>query len=141
MRQMTADSKSVRQWIIEAYGRGKTTAEIAAVFGRCPSGVRRVRQQARQRGDALPRFHLRGSRGKFTPECREALAQWIARKPDLTLAQLQKQLSEQLEINVWLSTVDRWTKKLGLSFKKSLCMPLSRTGRTSKQNASAGMKI
>jgi len=63
-----ADPVSVRKWIIEAYGRNKATGEIAAVFGWRRPGVRRVTQQMRERGDALTRFHLRGSKEKFTPE-------------------------------------------------------------------------
>jgi len=135
-----ADSESVRQWIIEAYGRNKTTGEIAAVFGRCPSGVRRVKQQMRERGDALPRFHLRGSKGKFTPERQAKLREWVTQKPDQTLDELRKRFGEELKVNVSKSTVDRWTKKLGLTFKKSLSMPPSRTGRMSKHNASGGTK-
>lgn len=136
-----ADSESVRQWIIEAYGRNKTTGEIAAVFGRCPSGVRRVKQQARERGDALPRFHLRGSKGKFTPERQAKLREWIAQKPDQTLEELRVRFEEELKVKVSKSTIDRWTKKLGLTFKKSPFTPPNRTGPMSKHDANAGTTI
>jgi transposase len=100
--------------------------------------VRRVKQQARERGDALPRFHLRGSKGKFTPACQVKLREWITLKPDQTLAELRQRLENDLHVKVSTSTVDRWTKKLRLTFKKSLSTPLSRTAPTSRRNASDG---
>ena len=63
---MASQITLTRRWIISAYQAGKGTKEIAAIFGRCESAVRRVRQNHRERGTADPLLHLRGRKGKLT---------------------------------------------------------------------------
>jgi transposase len=133
---MASQITQTRRWIITAYQAGKGTKEIAAFFGRCESGVRRVRQDLRERGTADPLLHLRGRKGKLTDEIKTQLAQIVANRPDATLAEIKKQLS----LDVSLSTVDRWLKKLGLSFKKSPSMPPSRTGPTLPKRGRSGKR-
>src|SRR5271154_79116 len=108
---MASQVTLTRRWIISAYKAGKGTKEIAAIFGRCESGVRRVRQDFRERGTADPLLHLRGRKGKLTDEIKTRLGQFVADHPDATLAEIKK----QLELDASLSTIDRWLKKLGLS--------------------------
>jgi len=133
---MTSHVTLTRRWIMSAYRAGKGTKEIAAIFGRCESGVRRVRQQHRQRGTADARLHLRGRKGKLSDQLRERLRQLVADRPDATLAEIK----DQLGLEVSLSTIDRWLKKLGLSFKKSLSTPPSRTVRTSLKRGGSGVR-
>src|SRR6202167_4262412 len=121
---MASQITLTRRWIISAYQAGKGTKEIAAIFGRCESAVRRVRQNHRQRGTADPLLHLRGRKGKLTDELKTQLGQFVKDHPDATLAQIKKQLA----LKVSLSTIDRWLKKLGLSYKKSPSMPPNRIG-------------
>src|SRR5277367_2868215 len=111
---MASQITLTRRWIISAYQAGKGTKEIAAIFGRCESAVRRVRQNHRERGTADPLLHLRGRKGKFTDEIKARLRQFVADHPDATLAQIKK----ELDLDASVSTVDRWLKKLELSFKK-----------------------
>jgi transposase len=132
---MTSQVTLTRRWIISAYRSGKGTRGIAAIFGRCESGVRRVRQQHRQRGTADARLHLRGPRGKLSDELRAQLHQMMADRPDATLAEIK----DRLNLDVSLSTIDRWLKQLGLSFKKSPSMPPSRTARTSPKRGGNGV--
>src|SRR5271165_2580264 len=113
-----------RRWIISAYRAGKGTKEIAAIFGRCESAVRRVRQDHRERGTPDPLLHLRGRKGKLTDEIKARLGQFVKGHPDATLAEIKKQLG----LDASPSTIDRWLKKLGLSFKKSPSTPPSKTG-------------
>jgi transposase len=134
---MASQITQTRRWIIKAYQAGKGTKEIAAFFGRCESGVRRVRQDLRERGTADPLLHLRGRKGKLTDEIKTQLAQIVADHPDATLAEIKKQLG----LDVSLSTIDRWLKKLGLSFKKSLSMPPSKTGPTLPKRGRSGKRI
>jgi transposase len=108
--------------------------QIAAIFGRCESGVRRVRQNFRERGTADPLLHLRGRKGKLTDDIKARLMQYVSDHPDATLAQIKRELS----LDASISTVDRWLKKLGLSFKKSLSTPPSRIGPTSSKRAPRG---
>ena len=105
-----ADLASVLKWIIQAYARNKTTSEIAAVFGRCPADVRRVRQQMKKRGDELPQFHLRGSRGIITPECQAKLRERVTQKPDQTIDELRQRFEEELNFKVFKSTNARVEK-------------------------------
>src|SRR5277367_4963580 len=120
---MASQVTLTRRWIISAYEAGKGTKEIAAIFGRCESGVRRVRQNLRERGTADPLLHLRGRKGKFTDEIKTQIRQFVTLHPDATLAEIKN----QLQLNVALSTVDRWVRKLDLSFKKSPSTPPSRS--------------
>ena len=119
---MASEATLRRRWIISAYQSGKGTKEIAAIFGRCESAVRRVRQNHRERGTADPLLHLRGPKGKLTYEIKTQLRQYLADHPDATLAEIKT----DLKLEVAISTVDRWLKKLELSLKKSRSMPPSR---------------
>ena len=133
---MASQVTLTRRWIMSAYKKGKGTQEISAIFGRCESAVRRVRQNYRERGTADPLLHLRGPKGKLTEELRERLRRFVADHPDATLAEIK----EQLELTVALSTIDRWLGKLELSFKKSRSTPASRIARMSSRLASNGGK-
>lgn len=133
---MASETTLTRRWIISAYKSGKGTKEISAIFGRCESAVRRVRQNYRERGTADPLLHLRGRKGKLTDELKTQLSDFVKNHPDATLAEIK----QQLNLDVSISTVDRWLKKLGLSFKKSPSTPQSRTGPTSPRHASSGRR-
>ena len=131
---MASQVTLTRRWIISAYHAGHGTKQIAAIFGRCESGVRRVRQNFRERGTADPLLHLRGRKGKLTDDIKARLMQYVSDHPDATLAQIKQELS----LDASISTVDRWLKKLGLSFKKSPSTPPSRTGPTSSKRVPRG---
>ena len=133
---MASQAILTRRWIMTAYKKGKETGEISAIFGRCESAVRRVRQNYRERGTADPLLHLRGPKGKLTEELQARLRRFVADHPDATLAETK----EQLELTVALSTIDRWLRKLGLSFKKSRSTPASKIARTSSKVADNGRR-
>ena len=133
---MASQAILTRRWIMSAYKKGKGTKEISAIFGRCESAVRRVRQNCRERGTADPLLHLRGPRGKLSEELQGRLRRFVADHPDATLAEIKK----RLELTVAVSTIDRWLRKLGLSFKKSRSTPASRIARTSSNLADSGRK-
>lgn len=133
---MASQSVLTRRWIMSAYKKGKGTREISAIFGRCESAVRRVRQNYRQRGTADPLLHLRGPKGKLTDELQARLRQFVTEHPDATLAEIKA----QLELTVALSTIDRWLGKLELSFKKSRSTPASRIAPMSSRRADSGRK-
>jgi len=134
---MPSQTTLTRRWIVSAYHAGKGTKEIAAIFGRCESAVRRVRQDHRERGTADPLLHLRGRKSKLGVELKDRLGQFVAARPDATLAEIK----EQLALDVTLSTIDRWLRKLGLSFKKSPSTRASRTGRTWSRHARGGVNV
>ena len=112
---MTPIPVSIRQRILQLYERGKSTHEIAQVFGFCVAAVRRVRQQFRQRGTLQPRTHRSGRRGLLTEERRQRLEKLLSEQPDATLAELGARLDRRFRT----STVDLWLRRLGWRYKKN----------------------
>jgi transposase len=105
----------VRRHIIELYDQGESTEDIADRVGHCVAAVRRVRQHFIERGTLEPMTHLCGRKGKFTGELQRKLRELVARKPDATLMELR----DAMKAGVSIATIDRWTRRLGFSFKKS----------------------
>jgi len=123
---MEATPIRTRKRIIELYAEGKKTQEIAGLFGLCKAAVRRIKQHLRERGTLEPMPRNAGAKGKFTPELREKLAGLVRGRPDATLAELR----DGLGVDVSIATVDVWTKKLGLRYKKSRSRRSSSSART-----------
>jgi transposase len=123
---MEAIPVPTRKRIIALYDQGESTEEIAERVGYCVAAVRRVRQHFHERGTLEPQTHRCGRTGSFTDELQQRLRDCVARRPDATLAELR----DAMKLDVAISTVDRWTKRLGLSFKKSRSAPASSGGRT-----------
>ena len=103
-----------RKRIMTLYGRGWTTCRIAESLGRSRSGVRRIRQQFRERGELEPMKRGAGPPPKVGGDERQQLAQLVAERPDATL----RELRDALGLDVSLSTIDRHLRALKLSFKK-----------------------
>jgi transposase len=123
---MEAIPVPTRERIIKLYSENETTAEIADRLGYCVAAVRRVRQRFQERGTLQPQTHRSGRKGQFTDRRQQQLRELIAAKPDATLLELR----DAMKAGVSLSTIDRWTRRLGMTFKKSLSTPASRNGRT-----------
>lgn len=105
----------VRKRIIELYEReGKSTREIAELFGICRSGTRRVKQYLRERGTLAPRLGKPGRKPKMTEDLQHQIREYIAAHPDCTRAELKAALN----LPVSLQAISEWLKKLGLVLKK-----------------------
>jgi transposase len=115
----------IRRRIIELYDQGESTEEIAERVGYCVAAVRRVRQHFSERGTLEPATYRCGRKGKFTGELQRRLRKLVASKPDATLVELR----DAMKADVSIATIDRWTRRLGFSFKKSRSMPPSRIVR------------
>ena len=111
---MEAMTRGERRRIISLYDRGWETSRIAEAIGRSASGVRRIRQQHRERGTLEPLKRGSGPKPKVTAQGRERLAELVAQQPDATL----DELTERCGLGVSRSTIDRHLRMLGLSFKK-----------------------
>lgn len=109
--------------IMTLYERGWTTCRIAESPGRSRSGVRRIRQQFRERGELEPMRRGDGPKPKVGPDEREQLSRLVAEQPDATLHELR----ERLGLDVSLSTIDRHLRTLKLGFKKRRWSPPSKT--------------
>src|SRR6185312_2563207 len=112
---MRAIAVSMRERILQLYDRGKSTREIAEVFGFCIAAVRRVRQQYKDRGTLEPQTQTCGRNTLLTEERKERLLQLLAERPDATLAEL----GASMDRTFGTSTVDLWLRQLGWTFKKN----------------------
>jgi len=121
---MEATPIRTRKRIIELYAQGKKTQEIASLFGLCKAATRRIKQHLREHGTLEPLPRNAGAKGKFTPALRAKLAELVHARPDATLAELRQGLG----VDVSIATVDLWTKKLGLRYKKSRSRRPSNSG-------------
>lgn len=112
---MRAIPLPVRERILQLYERGKSTGEIADVFGFCVAAVRRVRQQFKDRGTLQPQTHLCGRNTLLTPQRKETLQKLLSQKPDATLAELGRGMDRRFGT----STVDLWLRQMGWTYKKN----------------------
>jgi len=112
---MRAISLPVRERILQLYGRGRSTREIAEFLGFCVAAVRRVRQQYKERGTLQPRTHLCGRHTLLTSGRKERLQKLLADKPDATLAELGAGMDRAFGT----STMDLWLRQLGWTYKKN----------------------
>jgi transposase len=115
----TPYSQDLRDRVLQAYGRGMKTKQIAKTFSVSPSWARRVKQRQRETGETTHR--PMGGPG-ITVVDRHQLAALIHKHPDATLAELRTYLGVQCA----LSTLCVALKKMGLTFKKK------RSGRRNK---------
>jgi len=105
----------IRKRILELYGRGKSTREIAQFSGFCVAAVRRVRQQFRERRTLEPQTHRCGRKTLLTEERKQRLQRLLSEQPDATLAELSARLDRPFRT----STIDLWLRRLGWRFKKN----------------------
>ena len=131
---MEALPRRMRERIIELYGRGKKTHEIASALGTCRSGTRRIRQVLRERGTLEPLKGKSGPPSGLTGERATRLRELVAAEPGAT----REQLRDRLEVIVDVRTIGRWLKRLGLTLKKSPCVPPSSSDRTWSQGDRRG---
>jgi transposase len=119
-------SQRTRRRIIALYKAGEDTTDIAAEVGGCVSGVRRVRQRFEETGSLEPRKAKPGAKPKLDVDALKRMADRVAAKPDVTLAELREFVGVQLDLSAYC----RALKKLGLTRKKKRSAPPSRTGPT-----------
>ena len=123
---MEAMTMGERRRIIQLYGEGWKTHRIAEALGRSRSGVRRIRQQHRERGVLAPQPRGGGRPPKLNAAGDRELLARVAARPDATL----DELAADGGLGVSRSTIDRHLRKLRISFKKKWSMPQSRSDPT-----------
>jgi transposase len=124
-----AYSDDLRRKLLEAHRLGEGSLEqLAGRFRVSVSWAKRVSAALRRTGKVeRPPAGPRGRRSKLTPEVQQQLRAWIARQPDLTLAELQHKLLEQRRLYSSLSRLWEVLRVMGLRLKKSHSTPPSRT--------------
>lgn len=131
---MEAMTLGERRRILTLYAQDWSTARIALALGRSVAGVRRIRQQFRQRGRLEPLPRGAGRPPKVQAQERQRLAELVRQQPDATLDQLHQRSG----LAVSRSTIDRHLRALRLSFKKKCSTPPSRTAPMSPPAAPPG---
>ena len=123
---MEAYSLDLRKRVLDTCDAGHGTKEVARLFEVSPAWVRRLKQRRRELGTIKPLSYRHGPKPLLDRHAREQLAKLVRCQPDATLEELQAALPTKVSrITVWNALA-----KLGLTFKKSRSMPLSKTAPT-----------
>lgn len=128
-----AYGQDLRDRVLAAYDRGRSTAWIAEHFQVSPAWARRVKQRRRETGETTPR--PRGG-ARVIKIDRQRLAELVREQPDATLQELVDRLG--VDCGIW--AVCMALKRLKISFKKRSSTPPSRTARTSPSSAGSGSR-
>lgn len=132
---MATLSLDLRERILATYDEGRDTREAVARRYRVSLGmVKKLLQQRRRTGDIAPRHQRSGRKPRIIVMHQRQMRALLARKPDLTLAELRAAMA--LECS--LPAIHYTLVKMGLSYKKRHCAPASRTVRTSPGRARGG---
>jgi transposase len=115
---MEAHSMDLRQRVLAAYDEGMQTCEVAKRLSVSRSWARRIKQW-RSEGRPIAPKPVGGSKPKLDAAAREKLARFVDEQPDATLAELQRRIAEELNIDVSIGALWNTLRVLRLSLKKS----------------------
>jgi putative transposase len=110
-------SEDLRERVVRAVERGRSRREVARLFGVSASFVIQLMRRFRATGSVKP-AKFGGHKKPALAGREETVRALVAAAPSATLAELQRQLSER-GIIVGRSSIDRFLKRLRLSFKKN----------------------
>ena len=123
-------SLDLRTRVLAAIAGGLSCRQAAARFGVSASSAIRWRGLERQQGDARPKA-LGGDRRSGRIEAHAGLILALVEdKPDMTLEELRAALAGR-GVSVGYGTLWRFFDRRGITRKKRLRTPVSRTARTS----------
>ena len=132
---MKTTSMDLRTRIVATYDEGRSTREEVARRYRVSLGlVKKLLAQRRAIGDLAPQHHRSGGKPKIQAEHRSRMRELLARKPDLTLAELR----EAVALDCTLPAIHYVLADMGLTYKKRHCAPASRAAPTSRGRGGAG---
>jgi transposase len=120
---MRAYSMDLRQRVWADCQAGMTTPAVAAKYSVSESWVRRLKQRQRATGSIAPRLPSPGRPVALAPHDAR-LRELVHDDPDATLAELRQRLG----IEVSLSTLSEYLRRINFSFKKRSFGRPSRTG-------------
>jgi transposase len=111
-------SLDLRQRIVQAVRRGCSIREAARRFSVAPSTAIKLMQRVEATGSAAP-DRYGGHRRPLLEPFEGLLERLVLATPDLTLAELQREIEQRAGIRAGLSTVHNALHRLGLRHKKS----------------------
>ena len=132
-----AYSQDLRERVFAASDEGVTVGRIAVLLRVSVSYVSKVlgRRQTSGETTARPqRCHVPAKLAALY----EAIREEVARRPDLTLAELRSWLAAQHQVSASLSLLSKTLNILGLTLKKSRFGPASKIVRTLPRRAPNG---
>jgi transposase len=135
MHRRRTISVDLRERILAAYDEGGVTREDVARRFRVSLGmVKKLIQQRRHTGSIAHRHRLAGRKPRIVPGHQRQMRALLGQKPDLTL----KELRHALELDCSLQAIHVVLGKMGLTYKKRLSAPPSKTARTSRGRVGSG---
>ena len=124
MRTLSLD---LRERILTSYDHQEGTREEIAARYRVSLGmVKKLLQQRRRTGNIAPRHDRSGRKPTIVETHRQKMKALLSKKPDLTLKELRK----AMDLNCSLPAIHYVLEEMGLTYKKRLCGPASKTART-----------
>jgi len=128
-------SLDLRERILASYDGGDGTREEVAHRFRVSLGmVKKLLAQRRRTGEIGARHHRSGRKPVILKAHHRQMRTLLGERPDLTLAELRA----AVELDCTLPAIHYALQKLGLTYKKRLCVPPSKTGPTSRRRAGTG---
>src|SRR5215467_14280612 len=129
MRTLSVD---LRQRILASYDNEEgTRAEVAQRFRVSLAMVKKLLQQRRRTGDIAPRHRFSGPKPRILPSHEQKMKLLLARKPDLTLAELR----QAMQLDCTLPAIHYVLARLGLTYKKRRSAPANKTVQTLPERA------
>jgi len=110
-------SEDLRERIVRAVEGGRSRHEVARIFGVSPSCVVKLMQRYRETGVVRP-AKFGGYRKPILAEHEAEVRALVAARADLTISELASELATH-GIKVGRSSVYRFLRRLGLTFKKN----------------------
>lgn len=132
---MKALSLDLRERILSTYDKENGTREQVARRFRVSLGmVKKLIQQRRHTGEIGARRHLCGRKPRILKSHRSQMRAILKKKPDITL----KELREAVALDCTLPAIHYVLEDMGLTYKKRLSMPASRSARMSPKRGRSG---
>lgn len=134
-----AYSNDLRRKLLEAHEQGRgTLEELAEEFGVSLGYAKKISAALRRTG-RMERIEQRHGRiNQVTPLVQERLREWLRQQPDRTLAELQRQMREQMYVSLSIPRLWVVLRQMKLRLKKSRSTPRSRTRRKTGSAARLG---
>lgn len=118
----------LRRKFLSAYDEGEATLEeLAERFLVSLGWGKKISAQRNRTGQAERVPHRAGRKPHAGPEAQQQVMDWVAAKPDLTLAEIQGKLRSQAGVTLSIPQVWHLLRKMGLRLKKSHSTPANAT--------------
>lgn len=126
---MQTYSRDLRERIVAAREHGHSAREIARLFRISKRSVERFWQKYLATGGVEPK-QRGGYRRSRLEKHDQKLRRWIKEKADITLAQLQERIAQELGIKLGTTALWHRLEGLGLSYKKNPSRRRARPARS-----------